>query len=110
MTLPQLRPLDESHGWGCAAPCAANPAVRPALRGPDRTLRPGRYYQHPHPLNAETQHLIDDQVLGQMKRGVLLVNTSHQAYRTREVLTNIAKAAVASLDDWMAHQSAPHEL
>ena len=123
------------------------------------------------PLNAQTQHLIDDEALGLMKRGVLLVNTGrggvldtaaalraldsgqlgylgldvyerekglffgnhsieqlrdpiyaqlltyhnvfltgHQAYLTREALTNIADAAVASLDAWGQHQSAPHEL
>ena len=123
------------------------------------------------PLTTETQHLIDDQVLGQMKRGVLLVNTGrggvldteaalraldsgqlgylgldvyehekglffgnhsmnplrdatyaklltypnvfltgHQAYLTREALTNIADAAVASLDAWGLGQPAPHQL
>ena len=123
------------------------------------------------PLTAQTQHLIDDQVLGQMKPGVLLVNTGrggvldteaalraldsgqlgylgldvyehekglffgnhsteqlrdatyarlltypnvfltgHQAYLTREALTNIADATMASLDAWAAHQPAPHQL
>ncbi|SFP89022.1 2-hydroxyacid dehydrogenase [Hymenobacter arizonensis] len=123
------------------------------------------------PLTAQTQHLLDDQVLGQMKRGVLLVNTGrggvldtaaalraldsgqlgylgldvyehekglffgnhsteplrdatyaqlltypnvlltgHQAYLTREALTNIADATAASFDAWARHQSAPHEL
>ena len=123
------------------------------------------------PLNAQTQHLIDDQLLSQMKRGVLLVNTGrggvldtaaalraldsgqlgylgldvyehekglffgnhsrdelrdpiytqlltypnvfltgHQAYLTREALTNIADATVASLDAWAQSQPAPHEL
>lgn len=123
------------------------------------------------PLTAETQHLIDDQLLGRMKRGVLLVNTgrggvldtkaalraldsgqlgylgldvyehekglffgnhsmdelrdatyaklltypnvfltAHQAYLTREALTNIADATVASLDAWGQGQPAPHQL
>jgi D-lactate dehydrogenase len=123
------------------------------------------------PLNAETLHLIDDQLLSQMKPGVLLVNTGrggvldteaalraldsgqlgylgldvyehekglffgnhsteqlrdatyaklltypnvfltgHQAYLTREALTNIANAAVASLDAWAQDEPAPHEL
>ena len=123
------------------------------------------------PLTTETQHLLNDQVLGQMKRGVLLVNTGrggvldteaalraldsgqlgylgldvyehekglffgnhsmdplrdatyaklltypnvfltgHQAYLTREALTNIADAAVASLDAWGLGQPAPHQL
>ena len=123
------------------------------------------------PLNAQTQHLIDDQLLAQMKRGVLLVNTGrggvldtaaalraldsgqlgylgldvyegekglffgnhrseplhddtftrlltyqnvfitgHQAYLTREALTNIADATLASLNAWGQGQPAPHEL
>ena len=123
------------------------------------------------PLTAQTQHLIDDQLLGQMKPGGLLVNTGrggvldteaalraldsgqlgylgldvyehekglffgnhsldqlrdplyaklltypnvfltgHQAYLTREALTNIADATVASLDAWAQHQPALHQL
>ena len=123
------------------------------------------------PLTAQTQHLIDDQVLAQMKPGVLLVNTGrggvldteaalraldsgqlgylgldvyehekglffgnhsteqlrdatyaklltypnvfltgHQAYLTREALTNIAEATVASLDNWGQHQPVSHQL
>ena len=123
------------------------------------------------PLNAATHHLIDDALLAQMKRGVLLVNTGrggvldtaaalraldsgqlgylgldvyegekglffhnhtldplrdatfarllafpnvlvtgHQAYLTREALTNIADATVASLDAWAGGGPAAHEL
>ena len=123
------------------------------------------------PLTADTHHLLDDQVLSQMKRGVLLVNTGrggvldtaaalraldtgqlgylgldvyehekglffgdhgpeplrdatyarlltypnvlltgHQAYLTREALTNIADATVASLDAWAQGRPAPHQL
>ena len=36
--------------------------------------------------------------------------TGHQAYLTREALTNIAEATLASLDAWAAGQPAPHEL
>ena len=36
--------------------------------------------------------------------------TGHQAYLTREALTNIADAAVASLDAWARGQPAPHQL
>ncbi|MGY3090930.1 D-lactate dehydrogenase [Hymenobacter sp. UYAg731] len=123
------------------------------------------------PLTAKTMHLIDDQLLGEMKYGVLLVNTGrggvldtkaalraldsgqlgylgldvyehekglffgnhsldqlrdplyaklltypnvfltgHQAYLTREALTNIADTVVASLDAWAQGQPAPHQL
>ncbi|MBH8558130.1 2-hydroxyacid dehydrogenase [Hymenobacter negativus] len=123
------------------------------------------------PLNAETQHLIDDELLHQMKRGVMLINTGrggvldteaalralksgqlgflgldvyekekplffvdhrqdlllddtfarlltfpnvlltgHQAYLTREALTNIADATLASLSAWALGQPAAHEL
>ena len=123
------------------------------------------------PLTAQTQHLIDDQLLGKMKHGVLLVNTGrggvldtkaalraldsgqlgylgldvyehekglffgnhsldqlrdplyaklltypnvfltgHQAYLTREALTTIADAVVASLDAWAQSQPAPRQL
>ena len=123
------------------------------------------------PLTSQTQHLIDDQLLGRMKRGVLLVNTGrggvldtaaalraldsgqlgylgldvyeqeqglffashcldqlrdktfarlltfrnvvvtgHQAYLTREALTDIAGASVASFDAWGQGQAAAHEL
>ena len=123
------------------------------------------------PLNDQTHHLIDDQLLAQMKPGVLLVNTGrggvldtaaalraldsgqlgylgldvyegekglffgnhsteplhddtfarlltyqnvfitgHQAYLTREALTNIADATLASLNAWDQDQPAPHEL
>jgi D-lactate dehydrogenase len=36
--------------------------------------------------------------------------TGHQGYLTREALTNIATAVVASLDAWALGQPAPHEL
>jgi D-lactate dehydrogenase len=123
------------------------------------------------PLTAKTMHLIDDQLLGEMKYGVLLVNTGrggvldtkaalraldsgqlgylgldvyeqekglffgnhsldqlrdplyaklltypnvfltgHQAYLTREALTTIADAVVASLDAWAQGQPVPHQL
>nr|WP_217275285.1 NAD(P)-dependent oxidoreductase [Hymenobacter sp. BRD128] len=134
-------------------------------------MRPGRRYQCAHPLTEGTHHLIDDQLLASMKRGVLLVNTGrggvldtaaalralasgqlgylgidvyeaeeglffanhaldqlsdktfaqlltyknvlvtgHQAYLTREALTNIADATVASLDAWDQGRAAAHEL
>ena len=166
------------HGFGCQL---VGVDVQP---NPDLTAQYGlRYVTLPElcaqadiisvhtPLTAQTQHLIDDQLLSQMKRGVLLVNTGrggvldteaalralssgqlgylgldvyehekglffgnhsteqlhdpiyaqlltypnvfltgHQAYLTREALTNIAEAAVASLDAWAKHQPAPHEL
>jgi D-lactate dehydrogenase len=123
------------------------------------------------PLTTQTRHLLDDQVLGTMKRGVMLINTGrggvldtaaalralasgqlgylgldvyeaekglffadhtrdplrdaafaqlltfpnvlvtgHQGYLTREALTNIATAVVASLDAWALGQPALHEL
>ena len=123
------------------------------------------------PLNPETRHLIDEQLLGRMKHGVMLINTSrggvldtaaatraldsgqlgylgldvyegekglffinhttdelrdvtfarlltypnvfitgHQAYLTREALTNIADTTVASLDTWSRGTKAKHEL
>ena len=123
------------------------------------------------PLTAQTHHLIDEQTLGSMKRGVLLVNTGrggvldtaaalraldsgqlgylgldvyeaekglffgdhtdekqhdpvfasllsysnvlitgHQGYLTREALTHIAKAVVASLDAWAEGKPSAHEL
>ena len=123
------------------------------------------------PLNPETRHLIDEKLLGQMKRGVMLINTGrggvldtaaatraldsgqlgylgldvyegekglffinhttdelrdvtfarlltypnvfitgHQAYLTREALTNIADTTVASLDTWSRGTKAKHEL
>ena len=122
------------------------------------------------PLTPQTQHLIDDQLLSSMKRGVMLVNTGrggvlnteaalraldsgqlgylgldvyekekglffashcldplrdktfarlltysnavvtgHQAYLTREALTDIANAAVASFDAWDQGHAAAHE-
>ena len=166
------------HGFGCQL---LGVDVQP---NPDLTAQYGlRYVRLPElcaqadiisvhtPLTADTQHLIDDQVLNQLKPGVLLVNTGrggvlnteaalraldsgqlgylgldvyehekglffgnhtrdqlrdpvyaklltypnvfltgHQAYLTREALTNIADAAVASLDAWDQGQSAPHQL
>ena len=123
------------------------------------------------PLNPETRHLIDEQLLGQMKRGVMLINTGrggvldtaaatraldsgqlgylgldvyegekglffinhttdelrdatfarlltypnvfitgHQAYLTREALTNIADTTIGSLDAWADGTPAYHEL
>ncbi|GAB3873499.1 2-hydroxyacid dehydrogenase [Hymenobacter segetis] len=123
------------------------------------------------PLNADTQHLIDDELLRQMKRGVMLINTGrggvldteaalralksgqlgflgldvyerekplffadhsqelllddtfarlltfpnvlltgHQAYLTREALTNIADATLASLTAWAQGRPAAHEV
>ena len=123
------------------------------------------------PLTAQTRHLFEDQVLGSMKPGAMLINTGrggvldtaaalraldsgqlgylgldvyeaeeglffvdnshnqmtdkvfarlitfpnvlvtgHQGYLTREALTNIATATVASLDAWALGQPAPHEL
>ena len=166
------------HGFGCQL---LGVDVRP---NPDLTAQFGlRYVPLPElcaqadiisvhtPLTTQTQHLINDQLLSQMKRGVLLVNTGrggvldteaalraldsgqlgylgldvyehekglffgnhsaeqlrdttyaklltypnvfltgHQAYLTREALTNIADAAVASLDAWDRGQPAPHQL
>ncbi len=166
------------HGFGCQL---LGVDVQP---NPDLTAQYGlRYVRLPElcaqadiisvhtPLTADTQHLIDDQVLNQLKPGVLLVNTGrggvlnteaalraldsgqlgylgldvyehekglffgnhtrdqlrdpvyaklltypnvfltgHQAYLTREALTNIADAAVASLGAWEQGQPAPHEL
>ncbi|MFD2787173.1 2-hydroxyacid dehydrogenase [Hymenobacter rubripertinctus] len=166
------------HGFGCRL---LGTDIQP---NPDLTAQYGlRYVPLPElcaqadivslhtPLNAQTQHLLNDQVLGQMKRGVLLVNTGrggvldteaalralnsgqlgylgldvyehekglffgdhstdkvrdplyaklltypnvlltgHQAYLTREALTNIADAVVASLDAWGQGQPAPHQL
>jgi D-lactate dehydrogenase len=123
------------------------------------------------PLTDQTQHLINDQLLAQMKRGVLLINTGrggvldteaalraletgqlgflgldvyereeglffarhcldqlrdktferlltfpnvlvtgHQAYLTREALTNIADATMACLDAWGQGRAAEYEL
>ena len=123
------------------------------------------------PLNPETRHLIDEELLGRMKHGVMLINTGrggvldtaaalraldsgqlgylgldvyenerglffinhttdqlrdktfarlltypnvfvtgHQAYLTREALTNIAYTTVASLDAWASGTTAEHEL
>ena len=123
------------------------------------------------PLNPETRHLIDEELLGRMKHGVMLINTGrggvldtaaalraldsgqlgylgldvyenerglffinhttdqlrdktfarlltypnvfvtgHQAYLTREALTNIADTTVASLDAWASGTTAEHEL
>jgi D-lactate dehydrogenase len=123
------------------------------------------------PLTAETHHLIGEQTLTSMKRGVLLVNTGrggvldtaaalraldsgqlgylgldvyeaekdlffgdhtseklhdpvfasllsypnvlitgHQGYLTREALTHIAEAVVASLDAWAENKPSAHEL
>jgi len=123
------------------------------------------------PLTAQTRHLFDDQMLGSMKPGAMLINTGrggvldtaaalraldsgqlgylgldvyeaeeglffvnnshnplidkifarlltfpnvlvtgHQGYLTREALTNIATATVASLDAWALGQPAPYEL
>ena len=123
------------------------------------------------PLNPETRHLIDEELLGRMKRGVMLINTGrggvldtaaatraldsgqlgylgldvyegekelffidhtteqlrdatfarlltypnvfitgHQAYLTREALTNIADSTMASLDAWADGTPAAHEL
>ncbi len=166
------------HGFGCQL---LGVDVAP---NPDLTTQFGlRYVSLPElcaqadiisvhtPLTAQTQHLIADEVLGQMKRGVLLVNTGrggvldteaalraldsgqlgylgldvyehekglffgnhsrdqlrdplyaqlltypnvfltgHQAYLTREALTNIADATVASLDAWTQGKPAPHQL
>jgi len=166
------------HGFGCQL---LGVDVQP---NPDLTAQYGlRYVTLPElcaqadiisvhaPLTAQTRHLIDDEVLGQMKRGVLLVNTGrggvldteaalraldsgqlgylgldvyehekglffgnhsrdqlrdpvyaklltypnvfltgHQAYLTREALTNIADATVARLDAWAQGQPAPHQL
>ena len=166
------------HGFGCQL---LGVDVQP---NPDLTAQYGlRYVTLPElcaqadiisvhtPLTAQTQHLINDQLLSQMKHGVLLVNTGrggvldteaalraldsgqlgylgldvyehekglffgnhsteqlrdtiyaqlltypnvfltgHQAYLTHEALTNIAEAAVASLDAWAKQQPAPHEL
>ena len=166
------------HGFGCQL---LGVDVQP---NPDLTAQFGlRYVTLPElcaqadiisvhtPLTTETKHLIDDQLLAQMKRGVLLVNTGrggvldteaalraldsgrlgylgldvyehekglffgnhsmdqlrdplyaqlltypnvfltgHQAYLTREALTNIADATVASFDAWNQGQPAPHQL
>ena len=166
------------HGFGCQL---LGVDVQP---NPDLTAQYGlRYVTLPElcaqadiisvhtPLTDQTQHLLDDQLLGQMKRGVLLVNTGrggvldteaglraldsgqlgylgldvyehekglffgnhsteqlrdptyaklltypnvfltgHQAYLTREALTNIADATVASLDAWAQGRPAPHQL
>ncbi len=123
------------------------------------------------PLTPATHHLINDELLAQMKRGVLLVNTGrggvldteaalraldsgqlgylgldvyehekglffqdhtraalhdatfaqlltrpnvlitgHQAYLTREALTGLAEATIASLDAWGSGGHATHEL
>ena len=123
------------------------------------------------PLNPETRHLIDEELLGRMQRGVMLINTGrggvldtaaatraldsgqlgylgldvyegekglffvdhttdqlrdvtfarlltypnvfitgHQAYLTREALTNIADTTVASLDTWASGGGAEHAL
>ena len=123
------------------------------------------------PLNPETRHLIDEELLGRMKHGVMLINTGrggvldtaaatraldsgqlgylgldvyegekglffvnhttdqlrdttfarlltypnvfitgHQAYLTREALTNIADSTIASLDAWAGGTPAEHEL
>jgi len=123
------------------------------------------------PLSSATRHLIDEQLLGRMKRGVMLINTGrggvldtaaalraldsgqlgylgldvyegekglffvdhttdqlrdatfarlltypnafvtgHQAYLTREALTNIADTTVASLDAWGSGAPAEHKL
>ena len=123
------------------------------------------------PLTPETRHLIDEQLLGRMRRGVMLINTGrggvldtaaatraldsgqlgylgldvyegekglffinhttdqlrdttfarlltypnvfvtgHQAYLTREALTNIADTTVASLDTWANGAAAEHAL
>ena len=123
------------------------------------------------PLNPETRHLIDEELLSRLKRGVMLINTGrggvldtaaairaldsgqlgylgldvyegekglffvdhttdqlrdatfarlltypnvfitgHQAYLTREALTNIADTTVASLDAWAGGTPAEHEL
>lgn len=166
------------HGFGCQL---LGVDVEP---NPDLTAQYGlRYVTLPElcaqadiitvhtPLTAQTQHLIDDQLLGKMKHGVLLVNTGrggvldtkaalraldsgqlgylgldvyehekglffgnhsmdqlrdplyaklltypnvfltgHQAYLTREALTTIADAVVASLDAWAQGQPAPRQL
>ena len=123
------------------------------------------------PLNPKTRHLVDEELLGRMKRGVMLINTGrggvldtaaairaldsgqlgylgldvyegekglffidhtteelrdatfarlltypnvfitgHQAYLTREALTNIADTTVASLNAWADGTPAGHEL
>ncbi|WP_223650602.1 2-hydroxyacid dehydrogenase [Hymenobacter psoromatis] len=123
------------------------------------------------PLTARTRHLFDDQVLGQLKPGAMLINTgrggvldtaaalraldsgrlgylgldvyeaekglffadhthdqlrdatfarlltyanvrvtAHQGYLTREALTSLATAVVASLDEWASSVPAVHEL
>ena len=166
------------HGFGCQL---LGVDVEP---NPDLTAQYGlRYVPLPElcaradiitvhtPLTAQTQHLIDDQLLGKMKHGVLVVNTGrggvldtkaalraldsgqlgylgldvyehekglffgnhsldqlrdplytqlltypnvfltgHQAYLTREALTTIADAVVASLDAWAQGQPAPRQL
>ncbi|QKG55264.1 2-hydroxyacid dehydrogenase [Hymenobacter sp. BRD128] len=166
------------HGFGCQVlGCEVLPD---AERGQQEGLR---YVSLPElcaqadvisvhtPLTEGTHHLIDDQLLASMKRGVLLVNTGrggvldtaaalralasgqlgylgidvyeaeeglffanhaldqlsdktfaqlltyknvlvtgHQAYLTREALTNIADATVASLDAWDQGRAAAHEL
>jgi D-lactate dehydrogenase len=166
------------HGFGCQL---LGVDVQP---NPDLTAQYGlRYVTLPElcaqadiitvhtPLNAQTQHLIDEKRLRQMKRGVMLINTGrggvldteaalralktgqlgflgldvyekekalffadhrpelllddtfarlltfpnvlltgHQAYLTREALTNIADATLASLTAWGLGQPAAHEL
>ena len=166
------------HGFGCRL------LGVDILPNPELTKRHGlRYVPLPElcaqadiisvhtPLNAATRHLVDEQLLSQMKRGVLLVNTGrggvldteaairaldsgqlgylgldvyehekglffvnhsrdplrdqtfarlltypnvlltgHQAYLTRDALTNIADATVASLDAWASGSRAAHEL
>ncbi|UOQ96504.1 2-hydroxyacid dehydrogenase [Hymenobacter sp. 5317J-9] len=166
------------HGFGCQL---LGHDVQPT---PELTAKYGlRYVPLPElcaqadiisvhtPLTAATHHLIDDQLLRRMKRGVMLVNTgrggvldtaaalralksgqlgylgldvyeneqalffadhsqelllddkfarlltfpnvlltSHQAYLTREALTNIADATLASLNAWALGHPAEHEL
>ena len=166
------------HGFGCRL-LGHDPQPRPELSQalglryvslPELCAQADIITVHT-PLTDETTHLLDEQVLGSMKRGVLLVNTSrggvldtaaaikalesgqlgflgldvyegedelffanhsrdplrdqtfahlltlnnvlvtgHQAFLTREALTDIALAVVAAFDAWEQGRPAEHEL
>ncbi|GAB3588734.1 2-hydroxyacid dehydrogenase [Hymenobacter daeguensis] len=165
------------HGFGCRL-LGVDAQPNPALTGPcglryvslaEACAQADILSVHT-PLSAETHHLINDDLLHRMKRGVMLINTGrggvldteaalralktgqlgflgldvyekeqalffadhrqelllddtfarlltfpnvlltgHQAYLTREALTNIAEATLASLTAWSLGQPAPHE-